>query len=253
MTMDNEIVKLIILSHKRWDNVETLKSFANCALCVTESQAHLYKDHNPGVELIVHPDSVVGLSPKIRWVYERYPNVMMLDDDLNAMVRNYVDKSFDLPRRVDMDTAYDLVQSMAFTAGELGAKMFGLINTARPLDYTSQDPFKLSGFVQGGYLGFLEGFEMVLPDECVSACDYFLSAINAHYHRLTLIDRRFAVTSKEGTFTSKGGTADYRTMQTEKEDYLMLRRYFGDAITRKKSSRLRTLSHSFERGLKIPF
>ncbi len=61
-----EIVKLIIMSHKRSDNVVTVETIDNCCLCVEESQVEAYKKNYPDVEYLIHPDSVVGLSEKIR-------------------------------------------------------------------------------------------------------------------------------------------------------------------------------------------
>lgn len=248
-----ELVKLVILSHKRADKVDTLKTISNCSLCVPESQAADYKKYNPGVEIIAHPDSIVGLSPKIRWVYAKYKNVVMLDDDLNGMTRNYVDKDFELRGRVDKDTAYEILQHSAYMTKQLGAFFFGFSNSPRPVDFSPMQPIKLSGFVQGGALGFLDGFKMHLPDECKSACDYYLSGVNAYFHRKAYIDMRYAFTSKEGTFKSTGGMADIRTKDTEREDYLLLKKAFGPAIVKKTTSSLKPIQNKYERTLRIPF
>lgn len=250
-----EIVKLIILSHKRENKVDTLDIISNCSLCVPESQADAYASNYPNVEIIVHPDEVKGLSAKIRWVYERYPNCIMLDDDLNAMRRTYVDKTFNEGFIVKSpDLAYEIIQSTAFTAREAGCVFFGFSNTARPLDFSATKPFKMSGYGVGGSHGFLEGYKMVIPDACISAQDYFLSASNAHFHRKAFINLRYAFTSKEGTFQSTGGMSDWRTMETERHDYFLLKEYFGKAIQRKKSTSMRkSLQNEYERTLRIPY
>jgi hypothetical protein len=249
-----EIVKLIILSHKRANKVDTLETISNCSLCIPESQVADYEKYNQGVEMIVHPDTIKGLSAKMRWVHERYPNCVMLDDDLNRMSRTFVDKEFDEKVKVDRDTAYDVIQSTAFTAREAGCKMFGFSNSARPVDYTPMKPYKLTGFAIGGSMGFFEGFKMLLPDECVSACDFFVSGLCAHFHRRCFINTRYAFTSKEGTFVSTGGMSEHRTMETEKRDYYLLKEYFGSVIKRKKSTSMRkTLANEYERILSIPF
>lgn len=249
-----EIVKLIILSHKRSNKVDTLDTISNCSLCVPESQVDDYVKYNGGVEMIVHPDSIKGLSAKMRWVHERYPNCVMLDDDLNRMSRTYVDKEFDEGNKVDMDTAYDIIQSTAFTAKEAGCVFFGFSNTARPVDYSGMKPFKLSGYGVGGSHGFLEGYNMIIPDNCISGQDYFLSASNAYFHRKAFINTRYAFTSKEGTFTSTGGMSEHRTLETEKHDYYLLKEYFGNVIQRKKATSMRnSLANEYERILRIPF
>ncbi len=249
-----ELVKVVILSHKRWNKVDTLKTVSNASLCVAESQAELYRQNYPDVEIIVHPDSVKGLSAKIRWTYQKFKNVVMLDDDLSGMVRNYVDSSFGIPFKVEPDTVYDILQHNAAMAKELGVKFYGFGSCPRPLDYNSMAPFKLTGFVMGGSFGFLDGFNMVLPDECVAACDSFLSAVSLFYHRYHLIDTRYSFKSKEATFKSVGGMSDFRTLETEKEDFILLRKYFGDAIElRKKPVSRKSLQHPYERKLIPPW
>ena len=132
--------------------------------------------------------------------------------------------------------------------------MFGLATNAKPLMYDAAQPFKLTGWIIGGCMGYLEGFRMELPDECISACDYYLSGVNAHFHRKCFIDTRFAVFCKDGTFTTTGGTADIRTMETEREDYLLLKEAFGEAIQRKTSTANRkSLQNPYERTLRIPY
>ena len=115
-------------------------------------------------------------------------------------------------------------------------------------------PVKFSGYGVGGSHGFLEGFNMVIPDRCLSGQDYFLSASNAYFHRKAFINLRYTFTSKESTFQSVGGMSDYRTLETEKKDYFLLKEYFGEAIQKKKSTSMRkSLQNEYERTLRVPF
>ena len=199
-----EVVKQVILSHKRAKKVDTTKTIAGCSICVPEAQADEYREYNPDVDIIVHPDSVIGLTPKIRWVYEQFKNVIMFDDDLNAMRRTFVDKEFDEGFQIkDPELARDIVQSTAFTAREAGCVFFGFSNSARPLDYNPMKPVKFSGYGVGGSHGFLDGYKMVIPDSVIAGQDYFLSATNAHFHRKAYINTRYAFTSKDGTLSPR--------------------------------------------------
>lgn len=179
----------------------------------------------------------------------------MLDDDLDRCRRTYVDKSFEEGFIVkDKDQVYDIFQSTALTAKELGCVYFGFSNSARPLDFSPMKPYYLTGHGVGGSHGFFEGYKMVLPDDCVSGVDYFLSASNAYFHRRCLINRRYAFTSKESTFMSSGGMADFRTAETERKDYYLLKSYFGAAIQKKKSTNMRnSMQSEYEKVLRIPF
>ena len=245
-----EICKPIILSHKRADKVVTHKTVANSAICVPQAQEKEYREHND-CEIIVHPDDVIGYSAKVKWIYEKFPNVFMLDDDLDYLLQLYDEKR---KPHVDPDSVYYLIQSNADVAKQLGVKFFGFGKMNRPLMYKGLRPLELTGFVIGGQMGFLEGFQMdEMPDHIIGSTDYYLSALNAHYNRMTYIDQRFAFCSKGGTFKSEGGMADIRDLATEKTDLLYLKQKFGDAIELKKSTALRELQHEYERTLKIPF
>ena len=85
-------IKIVIPSHKRWDRILTTK-VVDAIVCIPESQEDMYKEHNPDVELVTHPDSVVGLTLKRQWIYEHFKNVLMLDDDITEFKRVYVKKN----------------------------------------------------------------------------------------------------------------------------------------------------------------
>lgn len=245
-----EICKPIILSHKRAKSIVTHKTVANSAVCVPKSQVDEYKQY-VDCEIIEHPDDVIGYAAKVKWIYKHFPNVFMLDDDMDYLLNLYDDGK---KPHVDPVDIYYLIQSNADVARQLGVKYFGFGKMNKPLMYKGLRPLELTGFVIGGQMGFLEGFQMdEMPDEVIGSTDYFLSALNAHYNRMTFIDQRFAFCSKGGTFKSEGGMADIRDLESEKKDLLELKAKFGDAIELKKSTALRTLQHQYERTLKIPF
>ena len=55
-------IKIIIPTYKRAGIVTTLDHVANAALCVTESEREVYRRHYPKADIIVHPDSIIGLA-----------------------------------------------------------------------------------------------------------------------------------------------------------------------------------------------
>lgn len=88
-------VKIVIPSHKRWSRVLTTSAVYGAALCVEESQADLYRKCNPGIEIITHPDSVLGLTRKRDWMIRNIGDVFMLDDDISHLSRIYAEKGED--------------------------------------------------------------------------------------------------------------------------------------------------------------
>jgi len=248
-----ELVKLIIVSHKRADKVKSAKCFANAAICVEESQADEYRKHNPDNEIIVHPDSVVGLSAKYRWIHERYPNVAMIGDDIDYLRRNYLEDNTNKKSVVSPEDAYEIIQATAFTAKEMGAKIFAFSKESNPLTYPGHWPFRIKGIASGGVIGLFEGFQLKITDRMVSGLDYFLSGLNAYHNRYLFVDERYFTYCQEGTFVSQGGMADFRTIDTEKNDYLYLKELFGSAISVKKNVKMRNIKHEYERTFKVPF
>jgi hypothetical protein len=243
------------MSHKRPTKVDTRKVVSNAIISVSESEASDYAKYNPHSELLVHPDDVIGLTAKMKWLHKNLGNCILMDDDLNAMNRTYVDKQFDEKQKVeDPDLAYELIQSTAYVAQQMGCMMFGFNNSARPVEYDANKPYYMTGFAIGGSLGYFENFPMDKMDDGVISCqDYFTTGIAAYYGRRILINRRYAFTSKENTFQSLGGLAEFRNTDSEKSDYYLLKQYFGKAIERKKSSNLRKLQNKYERILRIPY
>lgn len=248
-----ELVKCIIMSHKRADRVETIKAVANISICVPESQAKDYEKHNRKIEIIVHPDTVIGLSAKFRWMFKKYKNVALLDDDIYGVKRMWTTTKDDLPANLEPDVAYEVIQTTAQVAKDIGVKMFGFGKEPHPVAYSGHEPFGVSGFVPGGMVGFLEGWKMEIPDECIAAADFYLSCINAYYFRKMFIDKRYFTACKEGTFKSTGGMSDFRTIETEKADLMLLRESFGQVIVMKKPNPLRKLQHQYEHTLNLPF
>jgi hypothetical protein len=77
---------IICPTHGRAGRVYVLEVLPDIPLCVAESQAPAYAAAHPDSELVVHPDSVVGIAPKRQWLVDRYENVMMFDDDVTTIV-----------------------------------------------------------------------------------------------------------------------------------------------------------------------
>ena len=242
-------IEIVIPSHMRAENVITLKAISHAKICVPESQALDYEKHNPGVEIIPHPDSIKGLTLKRQWIYEQFPNVFMIDDDIAHINRLYVEKGE--PSALEPDEAYDIVQFIGNCAKLAGCYLFGVSKDGNPLAYNEMKPIFLSG-VLNGTIGLLEGSKLFFHEKAVVSEDYWISAYNAYVHRYCWIDNRFSVVGTK-TFGNKGGCATYRTKEVEMNDTIWLRQMFGEAITIKEDTKLAKRKHEFQRTLKIPY
>lgn len=245
-------VKVVIPSHRRAARVRTINVVVNAILCVSKSQETEYRKYNPNVEIVAHPDDIVGLAPKRNWIYERFGEVMMLDDDLTRFSRLYLEANSLRTSRISPEDTYEVIQQTARTAKALGAYLFGFSSVADARNYKPQRPFRLTGYCNGSSFGLLKGSRIFFHKEAVVVEDYFASLINAYYHRYAFFDLRFGFV-QERTFKNIGGQSEFRSLKTEERDYKFLKKMFGDAVEHRPATERGRPSHEWQRVIKLPF
>jgi len=249
-----EDIPIIILTHKRWGRVTTLEAVSNCILCVTESQVPMYKEHYPNVPYLIHPDSIVGYNAKVDWVMQNGPKEWFcIDDDFKCMRRVWCDPSSKPEVTMSAEECYEVIQQTYRTAKDMGARAFCFNKSANPLSYDALKPFSLTGGIICGYIGFINGFELEYDPEDTSNIDYFWSGINAYKYRYLLMDNRFSMILTAETFKTSGGMAEFRTLEAEKKDTILLKKWFGDAIVVKSDTKIRKRTHQYEKTLRVRF
>ena len=239
----------MIPSHKRWDKITTHKLVRDAIVCVPESQASQYLENNPGIVIDAHPDSVIGIAPKRQWIYDKYGDVLMIDDDISRISCVYSEKS---KQNLTPDEFWEIIQSHYQTCKENGIYLFGFTSNANPLMFDVFDPIKFSGVIMAGCIGLLKNDKFKFCPEAKNVDDYLICGINAYYFRKALIDTRFCCVPI-ATFHSTGGLSEFRSLETEKADTIFLRRKFGEALTIKKNTAKAKVFHEYQRTLRIPF
>jgi hypothetical protein len=208
------------------------------------------------VEIITHSDDIRGIGPKRQWIYDKFGDVFMVDDDVSSFVRTYLPKYRSRVKysRMNADEATDLVNALYHTATEFGAFLFGVAIAADCRNYIAQKPFRLTGAINGGAFGMRKGSKLFFHPESVSANDTFVSGLNAYHHRYSFIDTRFGFVQK-GTFSLPGGLSGMRSHGTEVTDREFLQRMFGKAIKWRRGNRQRLgpAKSPGNRTLKIPY
>lgn len=247
------MIPVIIVSHKRANNVLTTKAIDKCILCVPESQADDYRQNNPGVEILAHPDDVIGLSPKRQWILEKMGDCFQVDDDVLFVKRVYVKDYKKHPLRLTPEEAYNLIQDEYEIVKQTKAKLFGFNRMANPLGYSGGEPVMMNKYICGGGLGIIADGNLFFPDfPYFVGEDYWINALNAYYNRYSYIDARFAFEFQE-TEARAGGCSDYRTEERRKETYFFLKQKFGDAIKLKKTTTIKKTINKWEKTLNIPY
>lgn len=241
-------IKLIIPSAGRSETVTTTKHILNCTLCVPESELQEYKKHNE-CNIITHPDSIKGLGRKRNWILEKYKSVVMLDDDLKGMKRLYTK---DQASMLTPSESYQRIQETYFAAKQSGAKLFGFNHVVNPLMYKSLEPIKLTGYINGCCIGIIENDKLKFHEDIIAVNDFYISLLNAYYFRYLYKDSRFCL-SQDGIKKNVGGLAKFRNEETEKKDFILLKKLFGDAIMFKPSSTPVANTLKYGRTINLPF
>ncbi len=246
-------IKIIIPSMSRAERVTTKKAIAHSILCVPESQKKDYYEYNSDVEIVTHPDSVKGIAAKRQWILdnmmEKGQGLFMIDDDIMHIGNVYAEAGE--KSNYNADEAYDIIQYVGNCAKLAGAYLFGLSTQPNPLCYHEMKPINLTGALNGD-IGIIDGSKLYFDVRSGFADDYWISAYNAYTHRYMWQDERYYAYAKD-TFSNTGGAANHRTMETEKENTLFLRKMFGECITLKQDTKLAKRKFEAQRNFKCPF
>jgi hypothetical protein len=250
-------IKVVIPTYRRAGNVTTIGVVSPCILCVAESDLSAYQEHYPDIEIVTHPDDIIGLAPKRQWIYDHFGNVFMLDDDIINARRLWPMSGTKKATFLTPNEAYAAIQWCGNTAHLAGCYLFGFNKVPNPIIYDPFRPVMLSGYVTGCAIGLLRGSRISYSTESIAVEDFYVAGLNAYYHRKAFLDLRFNFVQEE-TFKRAGGLGFYRTIDTERQDTLFLRRMFGEAITIKSEQygggRATTRNRNpYGRTMHIPF
>lgn len=243
-------VKVIIPTKGRPTAIITHKYVSNCILCVEQRELGIYKEHNPDLEFVPHPDSVVGLGPKREWIYDKFGDCFMMDDDVKGFLR--MTQKQGESSKVSPDLAYDIIQNCANMAKMCGCYLYSFNSLKRPEHYPGHQAYKLSGCMNESAFGLLKGADKLRIDPNIKAgYEFYISGLNAYHYRMAFFDLRFTI-NQDGFGDDIGGASTYRTLETEKRDLELLKYYFGEAIEPKSETKNKG-KHEFSKRLRIPF
>lgn len=245
------MIPVVCPTRGRAGKVLTVDAVNPLVLCVSASEEKAYAEAYPDHDLLVHPDDIEGLSPKRQWICDEVGDVLMVDDDLTALVQTH---DPDIPSRLQAKDAFEVIQHVGAVAKQMGVYLWGLANSHDARYYDANRPFRTSGYVNGDCIGLFAGSRLKWPEDPQSAVgDFYISAMNAYYHRTIWADTRWGFQQK-GTFHGEGGLSNYRTTESEEADFKNLRKLFGDAIDSKVKPRTAGhASHRFEKVLRVPW
>jgi hypothetical protein len=215
-------------------------------LFVAESEAGVYREYYPNLEIITHP-KLSSLSLIRQAIYERFGDVFMVDDDIVGVYPLYDSLPALSPVRVA-----ELINKTYQRAVAVGASLFVFNNDPVIAHYNQHKPFMFTGYVNGCAFGLVKDKNLYFHSQTVACESHWINLLNAYYNRFLFIDKRFNFRQEAGsTFVKPGGQVGRRTLESEKQDTLFLKKMFGDSVVVKKAQNKTKQLHAYQRRLNI--
>lgn len=240
---------IIIPSAGRADAV--LTRISGAILYVPEEEADAYAEHNPGVEIIAH-GPLKNLAAKRQAIYARWRNSFMVDDDIAFVSRLYLPGN-NREQHLSPDEIRDLIHVTADNARAAGCYLYGFSNHPNAKHFYAHKPVNLTSYINASAFGLLPSDKLYFSERTTAAESHWINLLNAAVHRKSWADTRFCFAQLPGsTFFRPGGQTMHRTLASELEDTLFLRRMFGQAVQAKRSRGDATAVHPYQRTIINP-
>lgn len=227
-----------------------LTAIEGMILCIEQGEHDAYRYHNPAVEIDIHPP-LKNLAAKRQWIYERYRDVFMVDDDISFVSRLYTTGNNRDEHLSPFEIA-ELIQVTADSARAAGCYLFGFNQSPNAKHYYPHKPIELTGYINACAFGLFQSDKLYFTERTTAAESHWINLLNARVHRKAWIDKRFHFAqAPNSTFYREGGQTAKRTLASEREDTLFLRRMFGQAVQVKKNRGDANLVHQYQRSIKV--
>ncbi len=219
--------KIFCPSYKRAEIIRTHKYLPQVVYVVSKSEAAKYK--KTGVNVWSVPNSVQGNICRVRNYIldnEKCKAIVLLDDDLKMIARWEKQKM----KKLDAGEVDEFIEHGFCMAEQLGVKYWGINLLPDKGAYRENTPFRLTSFIGGPFQGHLANpcrYDERLPLK--EDYDMSLQAVN-RFRRTLRFNAYFYVVDQHGL---PGGCAAYRTIQREKEQFILLQKKWGSKIVRK--------------------
>lgn len=244
-------IPVVCPSKGRPRNVKTLQFFPDLILVVPYNEVEAYKESFPDVEVIGTPKHIKGITPTRQWIIEQWDDVFMIDDDVEAVWRN-----FTMPNEEyvidDPILIREILQTTAGIAKDVGAKVYSFGKIKNPLEYNSFKPIDHVGYMNASFCGFIADHGLSYDLSMSEGEDHYISCLTIYKHRYCLIDNRYMFRTL-GNFKAIGGCNDYRTRENMIKNTLYLRQKFGEVIHFKNATSIKKNVNIGERSLIFPY
>ena len=225
--------------------------FPSLKYVVCQSQSKRYLDNN--LPVIVCPDSAQGNVSRVRnWILDHAgeEDVCIVDDDLKNLGR----WNGNVHSKMSSDEAEEFIEYGFMMARQFGVKMWGVNIIQDKGAYREYTPFSMTNVILGPFGGFLNP-ECRYDEKLPLKEDYDLSLQMLDKYRKILRFNHVHYVCEQ--HTNLGGCAEYRTIDSEKAQFIDLEKKWGTKIVRRdtgasNTERKRQVSYDINPIIKIP-
>ena len=238
-------------TYKRANLCLTHKYLKNVIYVVRESEAKDYEGIHDKIWVV--PDTAQGNLSRIRnYVLNNAEgkNILLLDDDISNFNRWNGNQS----KKLDEQEAYNMIQEGYLLADDLDVVFWGLNCISDKGSYMENTPFGTRSYIGGPFQAHrnntLRYDERIFLKEDL---DMSLQVLNKYRKNLRLNMYNYDCNQAN----LKGGCADYRNHDIEKEHNEMLKNKWGSKIVKMDTgnsqvNRIKTIIHDINPIIKIP-
>lgn len=215
-------------SYKRSDGVKTHKIIPQVKYCVHEFEKEKYQQ--AGHDVIVLPDETRGNIAKVRnYIKDNYipDDGIIIDDD----IENIMQWTFEgLEPKAKKVTDFEQFFELGFLlCKEWGAKLWGVNILGDKGSYREYTPFGTISPISASFMGFTEN-KIRFDDRLPLKDDYDFCISNLNEHRKIVRLNAYSLVKKD--HGNKGGCADYRNIEREKQQFDLLQKKWGSVIVK---------------------
>jgi hypothetical protein len=217
---------------------------------VPPDQLAAYEAAQPDLQYVAYPLPEGDMSRKLQWMYDRFGSMLVIDDDLDRVQHN--EHVVGEPTcNLTPEDAWAVFRRTAWETAQLGKYLFGF-GDGDIRNFEDHKPFKTTSLVASA-IGLLAGSGLTFNSEIRASEDFWITLLNAYRHRIAWIDWRYTPQGPPVTFKNPGGMSAVRTLDTERHDFEVLKRYFGGAVSPKSKTGRARPSHQWQRTITLPY
>lgn len=244
MKYKNKEIAVCCPSYKR-PYVETLNYLPFCKVYVApeEYESYLEFNHKHKDNIVKCPKGIQGNVSRIRnyILNTEFANgadiVCIVDDDLKAIEHFEMseDKTYAYEKvKVKHTELLDFIYRYSLLCDEWGYKMWGVNINSDTMSFRQYSPFSTNSVVLGPFGVFLKGMECRYDEALPLKEDYDIFIQNCNKYRGVLRLNGYHYICRQSE--QKGGCAQYRNMEREKQQFEMLQKKYGSNIVRLDTS-----------------